>query len=229
MSEIGFRVRNQNRAIQIDSRFRNHCLLSQGRVVPATSGEFGNIKYTDVPMPQSSTPQIVAIRGNNPTFYVMNGQYVRIFSVTNTGAPQGFADYYIFGTPNSDEGGKPGMRIRNRHTGETVYNSLRKYIRILNSSALPGANTGSIQVGRKCALIQNTRGYGARKQRTGPNGTIVIEDVKSTFIITPTDNTWEHRSGIVANINRPWDGQGFAEYNFSQFQASVTIIDVTGY
>lgn len=232
MSEIGFRLKNSARSIQIDSQFRNHCLLAKGRVTPSQTGDFdSSLRFEDVPLPLSTTPCIVAIRANNPAFYVMvEGHAVRLFSKTRTMEPRGWVDYFIFGTPFADPGGRPGLRIRNRLTGETVYNSLRKYLRVIRTYTGNEQNSGEIGAGRVCALVQNLRSYGARKQKAaGTNGSIIIEDVKSSTIKTPTDNSWEHRSGTVAQATRPWDGMSFHEYNYQQAQRSVTVIDVTDF
>lgn len=232
MDAVGFRVRNKDKILQIDGQYKNHALLQKVTLQP-TNQVFGDnsLRYIDIPIPQSSTIPLLALRCDFYCFYTMaDASTYRIFTkrTPSTEAPP-TVDVYIFGDPPATTAsGGIGFRVRNQVSGAVVFDSNYKYLRVLgyytNTSATPSSPITF--PGRKVALVQGVRSYGAFKDRSG---FVVIDSTYSGVMSTPSESAAVYQYIIVRSFNLPWDGGSYPRYDYSSLSNSFMVIDVTNF
>lgn len=232
MEEVGFRVRNKDRIVQIDGLYKNHALLYKATVQPLES-VFGDnsLRYIDIPIPASKFTPLVALRCDFACFYTqVNETIFRIFSrrTPSTETPP-TVEVFVFGDPPSEvPPGAVGLRVRSKLTGEIVFDSNYKYLKVLGhyvNRETPVSDPIKFP-GRKVAVVQGVRSYGAFTDRSG---FVIIDSTYSGIITTPTQDSALYRYAIVRSFNLPWDGGSYPRYDFSSHANSYMVVDVTGF
>lgn len=232
MEIVGLRVRNKDRVVQIDGMYKNHALLKKQTVQP-TESVFGDnsLRYVDIQIPPTKNLPLVALRSDFACFYTMvDINTIRVFTKrTPATDPPPQADVYIFGDPPAAAApGSIGLRVRSNITGEVVYDSTYKYLRVLGHYVDTTASLDNPLKfpGKKVAVVQGVRSYGAFKDRSN---FIVIDSIYSGVITTIGLDAVSYRYLLVRSFNLPWDGGSYPRYDFSSRANSFTVIDVTGY
>lgn len=227
---VGFRVRNKDKILQIDGSYQCQELVSVNTYTMSSKDNDILGYYAAISVPSGRTNPLVAVSGSSQGVYVkkMSSSVFRIYSGNNLDEAR-TVKVYIFADPVNASGGGIGLVVRNRVTGNVVYNSNNKYIRILGFTPVSlGLNQSfsTTYSGRNIAIVQSVRPY-ARKTDTGgpPNQPIGLFGFFSGVMKSPDSSTCviEHRavaSAVGGNVGNtlytsPW--------------GTYLIVDVTGY
>lgn len=236
--QVGLRVRNKNRVLQIDGEYKNHELVSVGTYAMASTdnGLWG--VFADIPVPPGRTNALIAVSKQDRGVYVkkLNSSTFRIFAGQNTSATSGSVKVYMFAEPiQRASTGKIGLIVRSRITGQVVYDSSFKYLRILGfvqvnlampiDANVPPTSASFNYPGKEVAIIQCLRPYGRRQNPSGNpqlpvgvfgffGGTMRTPDLSTALI--------EHR--VIASAVGP-NGSDVA----SQTLGAYIVVDVTNY
>lgn len=239
---VGLRIRNQGNILQIDGTYQNMELVSSGAVVTSQI-DSNEGAFADIAIPAGVANPVIATRANGLGVFVkrQSNQIYRVFSGGNETSTTVW--FYIFGEPTQARpSGQVGLIVRNEFTNQIVYNSNKKYMRVMEqintdvSFALT-ANAGGSQNSyiyreynnsRVVAVIQNTRPY-QREQNVGgtPQLPISVFSFRSgtTRQTVPYNMVLETRTYSAKTLV----GAGGQPSVDGQYSASWTIVDVTGY
>ncbi|HHK4359920.1 TPA: hypothetical protein ACQTX9_000110 [Pseudomonas aeruginosa] len=235
---IGFKARNTEKILVIDSSYQNLQMVAKGTLTTSKL-DSGIGYYADVVVPSGRASAVLAIRWNGTAgeYPQPSGVYWKKLDATTfrvyAGSPsvQATFDYFLFCTPiQTTEGGVIGLRIRNSSGGGVVYDSRYKYLRVLdyiNETLVVDGVFSKAYPGKKVALIQTLR---ANYTRIDSGGTvdhpIFVITLKSSCMATPTDDAVRiyYRSTDLytgfGSITPAIAGVNYAGY---------LVVDVTGY
>lgn len=183
---VGLRIRNSSRIVQIDGEYKNHELVSVGTYAMSTvdSGLWG--AYVDIAVPPARSNALIAVSKADRGVYVkkINQNTFRVFAGQNTASTSGSVKVYIFAEPiQRPSTGLLGLIVRSKLTGDVVYNSNYRYLRILGfvsvdlympqDANVPPSSATFNYPGKEVAIIQCLRPYG-RRQSPGGNPQLPI-------------------------------------------------------
>lgn len=227
---VGLRVRNNGNILQIDGTYQNMELVATGTVAMNTDDN-NNGRYADVFIPAGVNSPVLAVRTDSEGVYVIR-YTASNFRVYVGGRTDGkVVTYYMFGEPTQNyPRGIVGLIVRNESTGQIVYNSNKKYLRVLQpiiGGFVPDNSLTYNYPGRVVATIQSVRPW-QRFLQTG--GT----QQQPIFVITLKSGTMRNPDVSTVNINfRTYNtltgfggGQQQAD---GLYECNYTVIDVTGY
>lgn len=236
---VGFRVRNQNRILQIDGEYKNLELVSVANysVSSNDSGLWG--RFADVPVPAGRQNVVLAVKCSSERGVYVVRRSAGVFRVYS--GDQGSGDIsvftaYIFATPQQSLGGFAiGLVVRSRITGEVVYNSNYKYMRILSfrpvnlpmplNAQSPPSQDSTTYGAKSVAIIQCVRPYGRRQVQGGtPQQPISIFGFFGATMRTPSTNWALIENRVIASAIGP-SGVSTSQRDFGTYM----IVDVTGY
>ncbi|MCU7649483.1 hypothetical protein [Pseudomonas piscis] len=227
---VGFRVRNQNKILQIDGRYENQELVSVDTYVMSSRDNdiFGC--YAAVNVPSGRKNPIIAVSGSAQGVYIKRISAGLFYIYSGSGDDKRTVRVYIFADPYPvSVGGSVGLVVRNRVTGTVVYNSNNKYIRVLGFESVSLGLYKSASAtfpGKTIAIIQGVRPY-ARKTDDGgpPNQPVGLFGFFSGIIKSPDTSTYiiEHRGVANAVGGRAGNTLSVSPWG------SYLVIDVTGY
>lgn len=240
--QVGLRVRNQNRILQIDGEYQNLELVLKANYSIPTTSSTGDMwgASVDVPSPPGRTNVVLAIQTTAPAgvYFVKTGASTfRIYRGSGNGSTDPvLITVYFFAAPlERSSAGGVGIVVRNITTGLVVFNSNYKYLRILqfanvnltmpqDANVPPTTATFSF-AGKTLAIVQCVRPNGRRQTTGGPPqqpvgifgffGGTMRTDGASTATIT-------HR--VIASAVGP-AGSSSA----TQTLGTYMIVDVTGF
>lgn len=162
---IGVRFKNGNNITQIDENYRN-MEFYQKSSVSCSIPVFTNNFYGDFSFTAGSIPTI-AIYSTVKCFWFRlsqsgNTQTIRIVCKDSAAT----VEVFVFCEPVNDPSGI-GIRIKNPNTGQTVYNSLRKSMKVVGLLSGNGGvvsdpiNTGISRTypNKKIAIVQGCLAY----------------------------------------------------------------------
>ena len=231
---VGLKIRNANQILQIDGNYQNMELVSKSTfTINQTENDIRG-RFIDVGIPGGRKNAVIACSEGTLGVYVIrkNATTFRIYSTGDSVPPDKTVVVYMFAAPlTTTNTGGIGLKVRNRTTGEVVYNSVNKYLRILDfinvSLASNAGYTTPSYSGKTVAVVQCLRPWGRTTANGGPpnqpigifgfnGGTMLVNNSNSTVNIT----------------NRPlYSAVGGAVGNTAWNQPSGTylIVDVTGF
>ncbi|UOL48387.1 hypothetical protein [Pseudomonas phage Almagne] len=226
---VGFRVRNQDRVLQIDGTYTNMEFKSKGTLTPSQQSNDILGYFADVQSP--SPTAVIAVVGQGDGVYVKkmpNGNF-RVYAGRSLPSQVTPFTYYIFDkASNTDLGGGFGFVVRSRITGQVVFNSNRRYLRILdmiNATVLPDESSTFSYPGKSIAPIQCRKSYYRIHSPGGaPNQPVLIIGWKNSCIrnlSTSSFNVW-NRGTHSAQVG------GNQYYSDSVPFVSYIVVDVTG-
>lgn len=236
----GFRAVNQGTGfVQIDGTYKNLCLRSKGTISVSTN--YGGAYRAEVTLPSNNA--IVAFSGGNFSLSWVTKVSGQIQVRLITDQPRTIT-YYIFDDPANGQtyNINYGLIVRNPSTGETVFDSRKKYLKILDTiagnaqlGAWPGTASRSYS-GRTIALMVCTSRYEFKGEvigsETGPGGGdgpgqgYALNEKRHAFTVangTVQFNFTE--TNVVYPISAPWNTPPVQ----NQTRYAYLIIDVTGY
>ena len=223
----GFRLVNANGIIQIDERYSNYELVAHG----TTSVPLSPL-YTEVFIPNSDVDSIIAIRSVD--WCLTTRPANNRFSISRSSESNGpvSVEYFIFGKPLPNISGGIGLIIRNTKTGQVVYNSNKKYLRVLGfdkrSVAIGGVYSKSFP-NKKIAVVQCVRPKGYTQEVITIPGTsqpVTILRIYSGCSRISGNSTINISNLLVAGGQSPGNqGSGSGDWPTSDY----LFIDVTGY
>lgn len=225
---LGFRVRNQNRILQIDGEYKNlEFVMSR---TDTMNSKDNNIEgyYTSISIPAGRTNATIAVISQSVGVYVkrQSNSEFRIYS-TPSQAGQ-VVTFFMFADPTEAPSGGVGLVVRNRYSGEVVYNSNKKYMRVLGFSrvSLQRGQTASFNYpGRTVAIMQSRRPY-SRSTETGgsPSQPIGIFGFQSGTMRSSGGNCVISHEPAYAGV-----GGNAGNTLSSSPDGAYLFIDVTGY
>lgn len=141
-AQVGLRVRNSARILQIDGEYQNHELVSKtDYLIPppgSTSDMWG--PSVDVAFPSGRTDPLIAIRTEAAAgVYVVRvgASSFRVYRGSGNLTGNVAFTAYIFAAPIERSGaGLVGLVVRSMATGKVVYNSNYRYLRVLNFASV---------------------------------------------------------------------------------------------
>lgn len=236
---VGFRVRNQNRVLQIDGEYKNLQLVSVANYSCSTNDSNILGRFADVPVPSGRQNVALAVKCQSANgVYVVrySASFFRVYSGDGGGGDVSVFTAYIFADPLQSLGGFPvGLIVRSRTTREVVYNSNYKYLRILAyrpvnlpmplNAQQPPSTDSSSYAGKSVAILQCARPYGRRSTPGGnPQQPVGIYGFFGSTMRTPqaSQALIEHRvigSSVGPNVTSAAERPS----------GVYLIIDVTGY
>lgn len=237
-AQVGMRVRNKDRILQIDGEYQNHELvLVADYNLTGTAGGLGG-PTADVSVPAGRTNAIIAVAKADRGVYVkkIDASTFRIFAGNNQAGSSGTVRVYMFAVPiERTSTGLVGLVIRSRLTGAVVYNSNYKYLKILKfftvdlympqDANVPPSSVSYDFPGKSVAIIQCLRPYGRRQVAGGtpqqPNSVFgFFSGTMRTPV--PTTATIEHR--VTASAVGP-PGSSVTSMTLGAY----IVVDVTSY
>lgn len=231
----GIIIRNGNGIVQIDDSYSNLELTSVANVLCQTV-IYGNHYYTDYVVNGGQYP-MVAITATSPCFWYPIAIGSGTMTIRIICKARITVRVFIFSEPLSDPSGI-GIRIRNKVTGKTAYNSLRKSMRVLdmvNGYVVNGDpvinGISRVYPNKTVAVAQGIFAYKSvfiKMNPTNPNDIMHFVDLSSVYFQTTgngsavsikDDVTW---SDIISQA-------GAASRSGFQRVYNLLVIDVTGY
>lgn len=229
VDQVGFRVRNQNRILQIDGTYSNLEFKSKGTLTPASQDNNVLGYYADVQPPSANA--IMAVVGQGDGVYIKklaNGNY-RVYSGRSLPSQVTPFTYYFFDKASSSaSGGGVGFVVRSRITGQVVYNSNRKYLRILdfiNATVLPNESATWNYPGKTIAVVQCRKSFYRIHSPSGsPTQPVMVIGWNNSCIrnlSASSFNAWNRGTHAVT-------AGGNQFYSDSVPFVSYIVVDVTG-
>lgn len=239
---VGFAVRNQNRILQIDGEYQNHELLSISNHSIGAWGTTNDMWGTsvDIAPPPGRANVILAIKTTAPA-----GVYVVRISASVYRVYRGIGNplndvisftAYFFATPiERIASGGVGLVVRNRITGNVVFNSNYRYLRIMQfapvdlympiDANVPPSSASFSFPGKTLAVVQCVRPNGRRQNDAGtPQQPISVFGFFSGTMRTDGGDTATITHRVISTAIGP-RGTSVASQTFGTYM----IIDVTGY
>lgn len=230
---IGFRVRNQNKILQIDESYSNMTLYSSNTYTMNQSDQSIFGYYVDISTASLVNP-VLATSGNECYIKKIGSSLFRVYS------GQSLYNYltvrvWIFAKPaNISGGGFPGLVIRNPITGEVVFNSNYRYMRVIEvfnvslgvrtNATQPNPSASRNYPGKTIAVIQQLRCHGRQTAQVGATGGQGIYAFFSGVMTATGPNVTITNRAVASAI-----GANVGGSTTSQPSGSYLIIDVTGY
>lgn len=236
---LGVVIRNKNDIVQVDGYYKNYALVAKGTVncnlLYDANGIGGAYYSATITVPSGSFP-LVGIRCASKCFVlnIVPGpsntcRITFIAQFSNT-----LVTYYVFSDPITDPSGV-GFKIRNRVTGETVFNSLWNIMRVLDyvqvdmTTAL-SFNWSGTYASREIAIVQagRTLTIGNRVYENPPgSGVFVFEYQYSTGFMNNSSASSVTLQYAGLSLQGPFRVPKDPELYTSSL--NYLIIDVTGY
>lgn len=237
--QVGLRIRNKDRILQIDGEYQNLELVSKSDYSIPQNSSTGDMwgASVDIAVPSGRSNVTIAISTTASTgvYVVKIGESLfRVYRGVPNDATVVFTAY-IFATPIERQSfGLVGLVVRSRLTGQVVYNSNYKYLRILRFAPVDlympiDANAPPSQAffdfpGKTVAIMQCVRPNGRRQNPAGtPQMPISVFGFFGGKMRTNGGSTAiiEHR--VIASAIGP-TGSSVASQTFGTYM----VIDVTG-
>lgn len=236
---VGFRVRNASRVLQIDGEYQNLELISKASYATSTNngGLWG--RYADVPVPAGRSNVVLAVSSTSERgLYVVriNASTFRVYSGDQGSGTISSFTAYMFATPiQPGSGFSIGLIVRSRITGEVVYNSNFKYLKVLSfrpvnlpmplNAQSPPSVDSSLYQGKSVAIVQCGRPYGRRQVPGGtPQQPIGIFGFFGATMRTPIPSQALIENRVIASAIGP-SGTSTAQVDTGTY----LVIDVTEY
>jgi len=236
--EVGLRVRNKDRVLQIDGEYQNLELVSKATYTIPVESVGGDMwgGRVDIPPPAGRLNVVMAVLTTAAAgvYTVRVGTTYRIYRGSLNGSNVVEVTVYFFATPIERDTGGVGLIVRSRVTGAVVYNSNYRYLRILKfapvdlyvpQNAIEPPSSASFSFpGKKVAIIQCVRPNARRQTPAGtPQQYIGVFGFFGGTMRTDgaTNAIIEHR--VIGSAVGPW-GQSTA----FQTLGTYMIVDVTG-
>lgn len=226
---VGLRVRNSSNILQIDGTYQNLELYATGTITMNLDdnnlGAYAEVacpagKFSPVLAVKTASEGVFVIRHSASVFRIYVG--ARVYTKTVT--------YYLFTESGPVSPGGVGLIVRNENTGAVVYNSNKKYLRVLQPVVGAIAVDGSLSYsfpGKSIAIVQGLRPNYRNITSGGPVGQpVFVITLKSGTMRTPDASTavLDYRTFITltgfGSIAPSTDAMGNCNY---------LIVDVTGY
>ncbi|MGZ0702531.1 hypothetical protein [Pseudomonas piscis] len=218
----GLRVRNKDKILQIDGDYQCQELVSVSTLTMSSRDDFLPGYHADLTVPSGRENTTIAVSGSSQGVYVkkISPTVFRIYSGNSSDGTR-TVKVYVFADPLNNEVGGVGLVVRSRTTGGIVYNSNKRYARILGfvpvSVNVYQAYSGSYP-GKSIAIIQSVRPYAIQTTAYAQEffSGVMRNNGESAYII-------EHRHVARA------PGQGSRENLYESPQGTYIIVDVTDY
>ncbi|WP_313299988.1 hypothetical protein [Pseudomonas sp.] len=131
----GFRIRNANGFVQVDSNYRNAALVTKYTINPGGASNPNGMFLTDFTIPYGINPLVVGTTpgGNNAICMHLLSRSGNAWTYRIATTTRNPIELYHFDNMSiAPVVGKVGMRVRNINTGEIVFDSRCKYMRVLD-------------------------------------------------------------------------------------------------
>ncbi|WP_236233202.1 hypothetical protein [Pseudomonas tohonis] len=226
MADIGVRLRgNSGEFLQVDGEYANMALSHKGSfttsAVVYTSWRSGSVTISGAKSP------VIAIRCS--TTWFLSSTVIDGSTYTYTIATQGAAtvEYWIFDEPDYSIGSGPvGLRIRNRNTGLVVFDSRKKYMKVIDFfSTASYADVTKNYPGKIPAVVISFRGY-AYKTVVVRVGNQFFYQQQADSLVSRTSNTDLFVRLMTYFSSNPSTTPIPTGYDITAIYSTVTVVDV---
>ena len=229
----GFRVRNANGFIQIDGTYRNAALVAKYTITPGNVSNPNGMYLTDFTIPNGINPLIVGATpsgGNNICMSLLsrsgNSWTYRIATTSRNPIEL----YHFDNMSLAAVAGTVGMRVRNINTGEVVFDSRCKYMRVLDFLAgketLPNFPSQTKSYGvAKVGVLQATRFVTSPSEQLPGNPPMVLALI--------TESVFRTSGGSVtlgtADLMVLGPAQGVTAFDFENWTWGYLVLDLSNF
>lgn len=225
MANVGFKIRNGDRLILVDSTYSNQALRFKSTYT-INQGFARGFYRQDFQFPCSPSGT-VAFRSNSDIAIYAQTQVGNVRTITLISMVAQTFEYYVFDQPEYAPVSGIGIRVRNSATGKIVFDSRLKYLKIKNFITVIPANGAAVSGVRKPALITSQAYYEHQEEvfGIGPGGYDVLVIDLAGFINTSGEVARAKVTSFYSSID-----SGISEVTaFVSGGFSVMVVDVMDY
>lgn len=228
---LGLRVRNANGFVQIDGNYRNSALVAKYTVNPSAASNANGMYITDLTIPYGIYPVLVGHTpggSNSMAFSLLsrtgNSWTYRILTTTRAAIEV----YHFDNMSIAKITGTVGIRVRNATTGEVVFDSRCKYMRIIDTNY--GVGNNHVAVDRtygiaKVGIMQAMRFMTSPSEALPGNPPLILATIIQSVFSASGGRAWTGTAPVI--VLGP--AQNVSAFNFENWSWGYLMLDLSNF